>query len=402
MPAFEYTALDSAGRTRKGVVESDSVRQARQFLREKEWIPLAVEAAASRKLSGVFAQDRKISNQDMVLVTRQLSTLVASGLPVDEAIKAAADQSEKRRTVKLLLDIRARVLEGRSLAEAIAEYPGTFPKVYGATIAAGEHSGQLDLILERLADYIETAHESRQKISLALLYPFILLVLSFLVVFGLLSFVVPKIVAVFANTGQELPLLTRGLIGLSDFMSDNYIYLLGIVVGSIAAYRIALQYEHVQYAVDKLKLRLPIYAKISRGLNTARFVSTLSILSESGIALVDGMKIAVEVVDNRHIKSRIKMAIKNVIEGASLRASLGQTACFPPMMIHMIGSGETSGSLEKMLARTASSQQREIENKIAVLIKLFEPMVLIFMGVIVMLIVLAILLPIMNMNRLIL
>lgn len=401
MGAFEYTALDTDGKTRKGIIESDSVRQVRQILRDKQWAPLSVETAAQKQNSGSHFKTSRLNSRDIALITRQLSTLIASGLPIEEALKAVAEQNEKGKIVKLLLAVRTKIMEGHSLAAGMAEFPRTFSELYRSTVAAGEKAGHLDLVLDRLADYTEARHESRQKVQLALLYPVILLVLSVLIVSGLLAYVVPKIVTVFVDTGQELPGLTRALIAASGFMASFGIYLLGVVILVFFLLKGMLCYDSFRLYFDRLLLRLPLFSKLGYGLDTARFASTLSILSSSGVVLVEGMKIATAVISNSFIRLRVAEASQKVVEGSSLRNSLAQTGCFPPMMLHMIGSGEKSGELDKMLERTSRNQEKELENYITVLVRLFEPMMLVVMGVVVMLIVLAILLPILNLNQLV-
>jgi general secretion pathway protein F len=403
MPAFEYTALDLNGKAVKGIIESDSDRQVRSLLREKQLAPLTVESAHQKSHSQKFlVRTPSLSSQELCLVTRQLSILIASGLPIAESVKAVSEHNDKARVIKLMLAVRSRILEGHSLASSLADFPKAFPKLFWSTVAAGEKSGHLDLVLARLADYTEAQYQAKQKIQLALLYPLILLIVSLAIVSGLLAFVVPKVVQVFVDSGQELPMLTQGLIALSNFITSyGLVLLLGISL-IVILLRIGLRHSKFRMLVDRFKLRIPFISRLVFGADTARFVSTLSILSGSGVVLVDGMKIASEVVSNGHIRARIKQAVEMVVAGSSLRNALAKTECFPPMMLHMIGSGEASGKLDAMLAKTAVNQERELENSVTVLVKLFEPFMLLVMGVVVMLIVLSILLPILNLNRLVL
>lgn len=402
MAAYEYTALDPDGKTRKGIIESDSLRQARQLLRDKQWAPLGIEPATQKSLIGEFSfKSPALNSRDLASITRQLATLIASGLPIEESIKAMVEQSENPKIVKLLLAVRTKILEGHSFASSLAEFPRAFSSLYRSTVAAGEKAGHLDLVLDRLADYTEARHESYQKVQLALLYPVILLVMSLLIVGGLLAYVVPKIVTVFIDTGQQLPMLTQSLISLSTFMSSYGLLLLGVVILFFLIASQMLKNNAFRLRFDRFRLKLPLLSKLGYGLDTARFASTLSILTSSGVDLVEAMKIATAVISNSFIKQRVAEAAQKVVEGESLKNSLAKTACFPPMMLYMIGGGEKSGDLDKMLARTARNQEKELENYINVLVRLFEPAMLLCMGIIVLLIVLAILLPIMNLNQLI-
>ncbi|HTR00878.1 MAG TPA: type II secretion system inner membrane protein GspF [Candidatus Acidoferrum sp.] len=402
MSAYEYTALDSEGNTHKGIIESDGERQARQQLRDKKWIPLKVKTATLHRFSLASEKSLHIPRLQLVLITRQLATLISAGMPIDVSIKATAEQNSDKNSVKLLLELRARIMEGHSLAQALKEYPSVFPALYVATVAAGEKSGHLGTILEKLADYVEVTYQNRQKVLLALLYPAILLTVSVLIVAGLLSYVVPKIVAVFTGTGQPLPLLTRELIALSNFLGSYGIVLLLLLIACFFAVKTALKKQPWRARADRTKLKLPLFGELLAGLDTARFLSTLSILSSSGIKLVEGLRIANATVENGHIRSRIGSAIQTVEAGSSLRAALTETGCFQPLVVHMIGSGETSGSLDDMLKRAADNQRNAMDNRITVMVRLFEPLMLVVMGMIVMLIVLAILLPILNLNRLVL
>ncbi len=297
--------------------------------------------------------------------------------------------------------VRSRVMEGYSLADSLAEFPRAFPGLYRATVAAGEHAGHLDLVLNRLADYTERAHESRQKARLALIYPVILLVMSLTIVAGLMAFVVPDVVEVFVGQGQELPGLTRGLIATSDFIVHYGLYLIAALAAAVVGVQFALRREHIRLEWDRRLLRVPLIGRFSRGSNTARFASTLSILTSSGVPLVEAMNIAGQVLSNRWLQESVKVATQQVREGGSLHRALEQCGYFPPLMIHMIASGEASGDLDNMLERVSESQQRELDNLVATLIGIFEPAMLLFMGAAVLIIVVAILQPIFNLNQLI-
>ena len=401
MAAYDYVALDNNGRKKKGVLEADSSRQIRQLLRDKGWMPLEVDESSAKQQQQRSWFSPRISVADLALITRQLATLVQGALPLEESLNTVAQQTEKPVIRSMLLAVRARVLEGHSLAKSLAEFPRAFSHLYCATVAAGEQSGYLDKVLNRLADYTVSSAESRHKIKLAILYPVILLLLSLLIVSGLMVYVVPDIVDVFVDTGQELPVLTRGLIALSDFLRSFGILLLLLVLAGGIAFRVALSKPALRLRFDHRLLSFPLLGKVSRGVNTARFASTLSILTSSAVPLVDALKISGEVLSNQWLKHKVREVTQQVTEGGSLHASLQQAGYFPPMMIHLIASGESSGELDQMLERVAQNQEREIQNFIALMLGLFEPFMLLFMGGCVLLIVLAILLPILNINQLV-
>jgi len=403
MAAFEYIALDPRGREQKGLIEADSPRQARQLLREKQWSPLEVKQAKSKEDTGGggFAFGRGLSARDLALVTRQLATLVQAALPIEEALRAAAAQSTSQKIKSMLLAVRARVMEGHSLAASLREYPSAFPDLYRATVAAGEHAGHLGLVLDQLADYTDQRQQSRQKIQLALLYPVILLVASLAIVVLLLGYVVPDVVKVFVNTGQQLPALTTGLIAVSELVQRwGWLMFVGLVAAAFAM-RQALRDEKIKRRWHAFILRIPLVGRLARATNTARFASTLAILTRSGVPLVDALGIAAAVIANLRIRDKVIEAAQRVREGGSLTRALDATGEFPPMMLHMIASGEKSGELDQMLARTARNQENDLAAQISLLVGLFEPFMLVFMGAVVLVIVLAILLPILSLNQLV-
>ncbi|OEC39990.1 type II secretion system protein GspF [Pseudomonas sp. 1D4] len=404
MAAFEYIALDARGRQQKGVLEADSARQVRQLLRERQLAPLEVKATRTREqaVGGQrFGFARGLSARDLALVTRQLATLVQAALPIEEALRAAAAQSTSSRIQSMLLAVRAKVLEGHSLAGSLREFPAAFPELYRATVSAGEHAGHLGPVLEQLADYTEQRQQSRQKIQLALLYPVILMCASLGIVGFLLGFVVPDVVRVFIDSGQTLPLLTRGLIALSDLVKHWGWLAVLLAVAGITAIRLALRQEAARQRWHGILLRIPLVGRLVRATDTARFASTLAILTQSGVPLVEALGIAAEVIANRVIRAEVVLAAQKVREGGSLTRALEQTGQFPPMMLHMVASGERSGELDQMLARTARNQESDLAAQIALLVGLFEPFMLVFMGAVVLVIVLAILLPILSLNQLV-
>ncbi len=402
MAAFEFVALDERGRRRRGVREGDSRRQVRQALREEGLTPLSVDQTVERPGGTLrWSFGRGMSLLELALFTRQMATLVGAGLPIEEALQAVAQQTEKRRAGAMIMAVRGRVREGYGLAQALGEFPSTFPDMYRSTVAAGEQSGFLDVVLENLADYIEARFESRRNVEMALFYPALLLAFALLIVGALLIYVVPDIVRVFDDTGEQLPFLTQVMIAISEFL-QAWLWL--VAVGAalfVIGLRRVLAQPRIRSAWDRRKLGLPVAGRIVRGGNASRYASTLSILTSSGVPLVDAMRIAGEVVTNQWLKGRLDHATTRVSEGASLKAALESGGHFPPMFLHMIGSGEASGELDTMLRKVAQYQQQEIERLVTTLVRLFEPMMMLFMGVLVIVVVLAILLPILSMNQLV-
>lgn len=405
MPAFEYIALDADGRQKKGVLEADTARQIRSQLRDQALTPLEVnevaQATSKTAASGKSTKKVRINTAEMALITRQLATLIRAALPVEEALKAVSDQCEKPAHKSMMLAVRARVVEGHSMADGLALFPNVFDALYRAMVAAGEKSGHLDEVLERLADYTEKRHYLRQKVQLALVYPAILVTVAIAVVTALLVYVVPKVVEQFDQAGKELPLLTRIMINLSEFLQHWWWLLLAaIVIFAFTAIRL-LRQPAFRLRFDRKILRWPLIGRLTRGVNTARFARTLSILSSSAVPLLEGLRIAGEVVNNAYLKDVIKEASTRVREGSSLRSAISRSDAFPPMLVHMIGSGESSGELDSMLEKAAENHEREFEAMVGVTLGLLEPLLILSMGVVVLCIVLAILLPIFQMNQLI-
>lgn len=342
-----------------------------------------------------------MSPLDLALLTRQLATLIAAGLPVEESLHAVAQQTEKRRLSALVMDVRARVLEGHSLATALGEYPNAFSTMYRSTVAAGEQSGYLHSVLNNLADHTEQRFESVRDVQMAMFYPVMLFVVSVLIIAGLMVYVVPGIIEVFADTGQELPLLTSLLIDSSDILR-SYGWLLAIAVLALVLLgRWLLAKPDVRLRWHRHKLTLPLIGKMARGTNASRYASTLAILSASGVPLVDAMRIATEVVSNSWLKRRLGEALQRVSEGSSLHAALESAGHFPPMFLHMAASGEASGELDTMLAKAADYQQQELTRLVTTLVQLLQPVMLLLMAGMVLTIVLAILVPILGMNQLV-
>jgi general secretion pathway protein F len=405
MGAFEYSALDADGRTRKGLLEGDTPRQVRQLLRDQGLTPLNVEQAsrgtrqAARMGGRLFGP--RVSPMELALFTRQLATLLAAGLPLEQALQAVARQSERRRTSSLLMAVRGRVLEGHSLAAALEEHPSVFPELYRATVSAGEQSGHLDLVLDRLADYAEARQHLRQKLTLALLYPIILTTMAILVVVGLVTYVVPQVVQVFDSIGQDLPILTQMLLASSAFLREHGLLLLVGLILLALLFGMLMRREGFRRVVHLVLLRAPVVGRLLRGANAGRYTRTLSILLASSVPVLEALRIAGQVISSLPMREAVDRAAVKVREGAMLHQSLAESGHFPPMSLQLIASGEASGNLERMLERAAVQQDRETETMVATLLGLFEPLLILTMGLMVLLIVLAILLPIFNLNQLI-
>lgn len=403
MGAFEYTALDRAGKQSKGLIEGDTAKHVRQILRERKLVPVAVSEVAEKSSSrrSSLSLGRGMSAGELALVTRQLASLSQSGLPLEEALLAVSQQNDTPRTKSILLGVRGKVMEGHTLADGLGEFPQAFPDLYRATVAAGEQSGHLDVVLERLADYTEARQELRQRISNAMIYPAALVTFAIAIIAFMLATVVPKIVGVFQNTSAELPALTRGLIATSDFLRDYWPALLIAAVALVWGLRRMLQKDGPRRRYHSLLLKLPLTAKLTRGINTARFTRTFSILSGSGVPVLESMKISAEVIENLPMREAVLEASHRVREGASIASSLGASKLFPPMVMHMIASGEAGGRLEEMLTRSAAGMEREVDGLIATLLGILQPLLVVLMGLVVLMIVFAILLPIFEINNLI-
>lgn len=405
MGAFEYKALDAQGKERRGLIEGDTPKHVRQLLRERQLLPTDIQEAAQSehrrgRARGLFTR-RGLSSLDLAMLTRQLATLVRAGLPLDESLQAVAEQTEKPRVQRILLGVRGKVVEGHPLADGFREFPQAFPEIYRATVSAGEQSGRLDHVLERLADFTESRQTMGQQVSNALVYPIVLLVLSFAIVSFLLAYVVPQVVAVFEAGHEQLPLATRILIGTSHFLRHYWIY--GAILIAIAVWGFLrwLKRPGSRLRFDRFLLNVPLAGKLIRGLNTARFARTFSILTASAVPVLEALRISADVVNNEPMKQAVIEAALRVREGAQIGRSLAARKLYPPMMIHLISSGEASGELEKMLERAAVNQEREMDGLIATMTNLLGPLMVVFMGAIVMFIVIALLLPIFQLNDLV-
>ncbi|MHB1950559.1 MAG: type II secretion system inner membrane protein GspF [Acidiferrobacteraceae bacterium] len=404
MAAFEYEALSPSGRPVRGVIEGDGARQIRGSLRDQGLIPLSVvliRHAAGDTGSRARSFGRALSSSALAMLTRQFATLVQAGLTLEETLNALIEQTEERRIRAVLAGVRAKVLEGQSLARAMGAFPAAFPEIYRHMVDAGEQSGRLDTVLDRLADYTEQRQALQQRVVLAFIYPAIVTVVAIAVVTGLLVYVVPQVTRVFVNSGQPLPWVTRALIHLSAFVRSGGLLWPIALVAIVVGIRVGLRNTAIRRRWHRLQLRLPLVGRLVRGLNAARLASTLGILTSSGIPLLASLDYAVQVVPNLVMRDVVADALRQVREGGSLSRALARPKVFPPLVTHLIASGETSGRLDVMLGRAAQAQARELEGWVSVLTTLLEPVLILIMGGVVLFIVLAILLPIFDMNQLI-
>ncbi len=403
MAAFEYLALDTGGKSHKGILTGDSPRQVRFLLREQGLSPVDVnpvektESRSSRKT--LFR--RSVPVASLALMTRQLATLIRAGMPLEESLRVLGAQVKLPRLQSVVAGLRSHIMEGSSLSVALSEYRTVFPQYYCAMVEAGEASGQLDDILERLAEYTEQQNYLRQKIAVAMIYPVILTAVALTVVIALLTYVVPEVVRVFNQTGQELPLLTQWLIVTSDLVRSKGLIIFSLIIVAFVTSSWLLKKEHIRYRYDMLKLSLPLVGDLIRAIISARLSRVLSILTESGVTLVDALGISLQTIKSLPVREAMSNAAESLREGGRLHAAMNKTGHFSPMLVHMISVGEESGELEKMLDKAASHHEREMNTMIIAATSLLEPALIIIMGGVVLLIVLAILLPIFEMNQLV-
>lgn len=405
MASYSYTALDQNGKATSGILEADSQKQVRSKLKERGLIPQEIVESTKKMKSdgGTMASmfGPKISPAQLALITRQLATLVSAAIPIEEALKAVADQCENPQHRTIMSAVRNKVLEGHSLADSLAQFPKVFDHLYRAMVQAGEKSGHLDTVLLRLADYSERRQAIKGKILQAMIYPTILTLVAVSVITILLTSVVPKVIAQFVYLKKGLPASTQLLITVSDLLMNYGLYILGALIGGLILFRIWLRKKENKVRFHALILKLPVIGRVSRGINTARFARTLAILNSSAVPLLDALRISGDVLGNEHAREKIREATDLVREGSSLKIALDRTKLFPPMMIHMIASGEKSGELDNMLIRSADTQDNEFERQVSIALSVFEPMLIVTMAVVVLFIVLSILEPILKMNSMV-
>ena len=405
MAAFRYETLDETGRVKHGVIEADALRQARARLREMGMTVLDVQAVTQESLHAGEGQRWRfrsgISSSQLSMLTRQLATLLEAGLPLEQSFTALIEQSENATVRQVLAGVRSELLAGHTLAQAMGHYERVFPDIYRALVKAGEASGELGHVMLRLADYTESRQALRQKVGLAFVYPAIVTLVALIVVMGLLVYVVPQVVNVFQQSHQALPLLTRLMIALSEMLQASWMYLFGGLLLAGFAVRTLLRNEDIRFRWHARLLRLPVIGRLLRGINTARMASTLAILSGSGVPLLVSLQAAAGVVGNLPMRRALEDAARKVREGVTLSRALAASGLFPPILVHLIASGESSGRLDAMLERAANQQEQEIGNFTSVLTSLLEPLLILVMGGVVLTIVLAILMPIIDMNQMV-
>ena len=396
MDAFRYQAIDAAGASVRGVVEADTPREARTQLRARGLLPSTLDKVQARQ-----AWPRGLPAAQLSLLTRQMATLLESGLTMEQSFAALIEQAEAPSTREVLAGVKAELMAGASLAAALGSHSRTFPDFYRALVRGGEESGALPTVLQHLADYLDARQALRQKTTLALLYPALVAIVATAVVTGLLVYVVPQVVQVFQQSRQALPLLTRALIGLSGFLRAAWPYLAVLAVGSAVVTRMALRRPAIRRRWHALVLTLPWLGPLARGVDTSRFASTLAILVGGGVPLLAALASGARAMGNAVMREAVERAIERVREGVSLARALGETGAFPPLLVHLVASGEMSGKLEQMLERGARLETQALERSLAVFLTLLEPVMILVMGAVVLMIVLAILLPIIEINQLV-
>lgn len=398
MGAYLYQALKKSGNTCKGVIEADSERHARQLLRDQGLVPTNL---TTFKKSTLSKNRNQISAEELSLFTRQLATLLSAGIPVEESLRGVSEQTDKDKVRRLIIGVRSKVMEGYALAQAMGEYPNVFPDLYRATVAAGEQTGRLDLVLDKLADYTENQQQIRQKIQQALIYPALMIIVSTGIISFLLAFVVPKIIEVFTSSGQSLPAMTSVLIGMSAFVKVYGIYILVLLIVSLVIFNRSLSNLRVRMRWHTLLLKLPVVSYLGRTINVARYIHTFGILFAAGVNVLDTMRVSSGMVSNLVMRQAFDKAANRVKEGAAISQALKDTGFLSPMAIHLIASGEKSGQLSQMMERAAKHLDNEVRRLIDTALTLLEPLVILFMGAVVLFIVLATLLPIFSMEQLV-
>ena len=400
MTAFRFEAARSGGKIEHGIVDADSPRQARAVLRERGLTTIELSALQEQTVTQQALAGR-IRIPELALATRQLASLLSARLPLEQALGAVIEQADRPILRERFAAVRSEVVSGQSFAQALARYPRDFPDVYRALVAAGEQSGDLAQVMSRLADYVESRTALSQRIMMAFTYPAIVTLVALGTIIALLTFVVPKVVGVFTQTKQKLPFLTTALIAVSDFIRQWGWWIFAIVIIAVLVFRFMLRSPSFKLSWHERLLNLPLFGRLIRGMNTARFASTLAILSSSGVPLIKALEAGSQTLSNEALRNNVADAIARVREGSSLSRALSAGKQFPPMMIHMIASGEATGHLAEMLERTASNLSQETERRAMTLTSLLEPLLILTMGAVVLVIVLAVLLPIIEINQLV-
>ncbi len=401
MPTYRYLAADAAGRTEKGRIEADSEALARQALRARGLLPLSLGPVPLRGLPAAFSLGRRITDAELGWMTRQLASLLAARLPLEAALSATLEQAEQRHVARAIELVRDRIRGGQRLADALAGQPRSFPEIYRALVEAGERSGDLAQVMERLADHIESRGALRGKILTAFIYPAIVSLVSIGVVIFLLSYVVPQVTGAFQQAHQALPLLTRAMLAGSAFARDWGAATLAVLAGLLLAWRLRLRDPRARLEWHARLLRMPLLGRYLLGMDAARFAATLEILVASGVPLLDALDATIRTLRNDRMRAAVAAAAARVREGSPLAQALQAQRVFPPLLIHLIGSGERTGTLPAMLARAAHTLSAELERRALATTALLEPLMILVMGGIVLLIVLAVMLPIIEINQMI-
>lgn len=401
MAAYEYRCLDHKGKMRKGTMEADSARWVRQKLREKGWVPVSVEEIQGHtQRARLFSRSGKLNTAQQALITRQMATLIRSGLPIEEALSSVAKQHNKEHVVHIILGVRSKVMEGYSLAASLADYPKAFNQMYCATVAAGEKSGHLEQVLEQLAEYLETRSDAGRTVTQSLIYPAFIMIFSLVIIVLMMTYVVPRMVEVFSRNEQALPILTRVMISVSDFLRD-WLWLVALAFTiAVVVFIQALKNPAFKMKVHIRLAKMPIIGQLVCTSDSTRLASTLGILARSGVPLVEAMAISSQVISNLAIRDAVLEATRRVREGGSLSHAMSKSDYFPAMLVQMIASGEASGELDRMLTRGAEYQEKELAGVVDTVVSLLGPTMLLFMAGLVFLIVLAMMQPILQMNAL--
>lgn len=402
MAGFRYQAYSLDGKPHRGVLEADSARQARSLLRDQGLTPHRVEAiAANDAAGGSRFRSASLSRGEVTRLTRSLASLVEAGLTVEQALNALIEQAESERERQVLAAVRGDVMAGSTIARALESFPRVFPDLYRTLVAAGETSGQLARVLARLADYLEERQALASRLSLALVYPVIVLAVAVAVMAALLAYVVPQVVAVYAHAKETLPLLTRVLIGVSSFLQAAWPALIALVIAGVVALRVALNRPPSRARIHALLWRLPVVGPLLRQLDSTRLAATLAILTGSRVPLLTALEAGGGVMTLIPMREALTNAARGVREGMPLSRALSATEAFPPVMVHLIAGGEATGRLDESLDRAARQQQALLSNRIAAAVAVLEPALVVLMGAMVLAIVLAILLPLFNLNQLV-